>query len=96
MTDLDKLLAKNSAPAPRAGLADEILQSAQKRIPANDSGQNRSRLWMAGSIAAMALFAAVFVFQSGAVDPSAETEHWEYIADNSGFADLYAWVEEDS
>lgn len=96
MTDFDKLLAENTAPAPRANLANEILAAAEKHSPANDEAPRQKRWWAVGSLAAMAMISAFLVFQPGSSPLDAEAEHWELIADNSGFSDLYAWVEDDT
>lgn len=95
MTDLDTLLNQNIAPAPRAGLADRILATANKRAPANDVPKRQTRWWSGAGIVAMALIAGVLFIQPG-TGTTAETEHWEQIADSSGFSDLYAWVEDDN
>jgi len=99
MTDLDTLLNQNIAPAPRAGLADHILETVNKRAPANDGAKRQTRWWSGAGIAAMALIAGVLFFQPGTIaetDPIADAEHWEQIADSSGFSELYAWVEDDN
>ena len=96
MTDFDKLLAENIAPAPRASLATEILATAEKHVPANDEAPRQKRWWAVGSLAAMAMISAFLVFQLGSSPLDTEAEHWEIVADNSGFSDLYAWVEDDS
>ena len=92
MTDLDTLLDQNPAPAARGNLASRILAAAESAEPANDTATHRS-WWSVGGVAAMAIMAAVFIFQPTS-DPATE---WEQIADGSGFSDLYDWVEgEDS
>jgi len=96
MTDLDKLLAENIAPAPRANLANEILATTQQHMPANDGAPRRKRWWAASSLAAMAAITAFLFIQPGSPSIDTEAEQWELLADNSGFADLYAWVEDDS
>ena len=93
MTDLDTLLNQNTAPLPRAGLAEQILETANKHVPANDGPKRQARWWSGAGIAAMALIAGFLFIQPGQV---AETEDWEQIADSSGFSDLYAWVEDDN
>jgi len=90
MTDLDTLLNKNQAPAPRSSLADQILAAAETAEAANDT-QTRRPWWAMGGVAAMAIMATLFFIQ-----PAAEPEtQWDQIADASGFSDLYAWVEDE-
>ena len=93
MTDLNTLLNQNTAPLPRAGLAEQILATANKHVPANDGPKRQARWWSGAGIAAMALIAGFLFIQPGQV---AETQDWEQIADSSGFSDLYAWVEDDN
>ena len=92
MTDLETLLDQNPAPAARSDLSARILAAVETAEPANDTATRRS-WWSIGGIAAMAVMAAVFIFQP----TSHPTTEWEQIADGSGFSDLYDWVEgEDS
>lgn len=90
MTDLDILLNENTAPAVRRDLSKRILTAVEKIEPANDK-MTRRPWWSLSGIAALAIMAAMFIFQ-----PASEpTTDWEQIADGAGFSDLYEWVEGD-
>ena len=88
MTDLDTLLNANAAPSARSSLSSRILAATETAKPANDTSSRRP-LWSGIGVAAMAVMAAIFIFQPTS-DPASE---WEQLADGSGFADLYEWVE---
>lgn len=92
MTDLDKLLDTNPAPAVRTHLSARILAAAETAQPANDIEAKGRARWSLAGIAAMAVMAAIFVIQPNS-DPAAD--EWQQIADNSGFSDLYEWVEDE-
>lgn len=92
MTDLDNILAENTAPAPRAQLSADILAAAQRVAPANDVPTRRP-WWAVGTVAAMAIAAVLFFVQP--TPELTEADQWEQVADASGFADLYDWVEAD-
>lgn len=91
MSDLDTFLNENKAPAARSNLSTRILAAAEIAEPANDTRASRS-WWSIGGVAAMAVMAAIFVFQPSPAGPDVE---WDQIADSSGFSDLYEWVEGD-
>jgi len=91
MSDLDRLLDQNPAPAARSDLSARILAAAETAAPANDTRTSRP-WWSIGGVAAMAVMAAFFVFQPVPADTDVE---WDQIADASGFSDLYDWVEGD-
>ena len=63
MTDLNTLLNQNTAPLPRAGLADQILETANQHVPANDGPKRQARWWSGAGIAAMALIAGFLFIQ---------------------------------
>lgn len=88
MRDLDTLLNENAAPTVRGSLSAQILSASKIVEPANDSPVRRP-VWAFGGMAAMAVMAALFILQPA----SDTTTDWEQIADNSGFSDLYEWVE---
>lgn len=88
MSDLDKLLSENTAPAARSDLSARILAAASTAKPANDVRPQRS-WWKMGGIAAMALMAAFLVLPSS----SSSDDEWIQVADASGFSELYSWVE---
>ena len=91
MSDFETFLDQNPAPAARSSLSSRILAAAEKAAPANDTRASRP-WWSIGGVAAMAVIAAFFVFQPTPADTDVE---WDQIADASGFADLYDWVEGD-
>ena len=92
MSDLDTLLSQNTAPAARSSLSARILAAAETAEAANDVRPQRP-WWAMGGIAAMAVMAA-FVFMPTTSNSDVE---WDQVADASGFAELYQWVEgEDS
>lgn len=95
MTDLENMLAKNSPPAPRASLSANILAEARKIEPANDQPARRP-IWAMGGIAAMAIAAVLFFVQPAPDITETESAQWEQVADASGFADLYEWIEADT
>lgn len=90
MTDLDKLLNANPAPAVRKSLSSQILAAAETVQPANDTISKRP-WWSLAGVAAIAVMTAVFVIQPN----STPADEWQQIADNSGFSDLYEWVEDE-
>jgi len=88
MSNLETVLNENKAPKARASLSAHILAAAETVEPANDTGVSRP-WWSIAGVGAMAIMAAFFFFQ-----PTTEAEvQWDQIADTSGFADLYDWVE---
>ena len=88
MTDLETLLDQNTAPHVRGSLSARILAAAETAQPANDVAARRP-WWSMGGIAAIAVVATIFFIQPTS-DPSTD---WVQLADNSGFSDLYEWVE---
>jgi len=91
MSNLETYLDENAAPAARSSLSARILAAAEIAEPANDTEASRP-WWSIGGVAAMAVMAAIFLFQPAPAEPDVE---WDQIADASGFMDLYEWVEGD-
>ncbi len=91
MSNLETYLDENAAPATRSSLSAQILAAAEIAEPANDTKASRP-WWSIGGVAAMAVMAAIFLFQPTPAEPDVE---WDQIADASGFMDLYEWVEGD-
>ena len=88
MTEIENLLDQNQAPSVRTDLSARILSAVETVEPANDTASRRPWYAFTG-LAAMAVMAAIFFVQ-----PTPEPDvNWEQIADGSGFADLYEWVE---
>ena len=86
--EMDALFAKSQTPAPRADLADRIVQAAQDQTPLQAANDRKPLVWTAAAGIAATLVAGVFVMTQ---QPS-EAELWAAQADETGFGDLYEWV----
>ena len=98
MTDLDTLLDTHAkaCPAPATNLADRILTAAEAQTPANDRVSRRS-LWTGLTAVAAVALAGIFILAPMASNPTDPVDtQWQTAAEETGFADLYAWTLEES
>lgn len=92
--DMKQLFDSSVVPAPRADLSDRIMAAASAQTPlaaANDRKPwfQRPTLWSAAAGIAATMVAGLFVLSS---QPS-EADLWASHAEDTGFSDLYAWVD---
>lgn len=92
--DMKQLFETSAVPAPRADLSDRIMAAAHVQTPllaANDRKPwfQRSGIWSAAAGVAATMVAGFFILSS---QPS-EAELWASHAEDTGFSDLYAWVD---
>lgn len=97
MTDLNSLLDQVKSPEPTESLKARIMQQAKTQRPiatpktAND---NHWKRWAA--FAAMAVILGVVGLTTLTPVQTSEEDVWEEAAQNMGYEDLYAWVEDDA
>ena len=93
--ELNTLFHRSNVPAPSADLADRIAANIPAR-PANDRAPWWPKL-VAGASAVAATVLAVGMIYSGSTDveTDSEVDLWASAASDAGFAELYAWVEDE-
>jgi hypothetical protein len=91
-TEFESLMKTVKAPTPSTGLADRILNQAAQTPQTQEAANDRRPIWKPLAAIAACLVAMGFAALQVSGTTSLEDEAWAQMADNTGFTELYAWV----